>query len=210
MSTVIPSYAVTFFFAALGVVFAAILIRSVLKAREGRQEERRRFERLRETVREIAGEAESTDRWFGQSYVTLDHEGTECGLALQGKDRLEIFGLDERHGDLPWVIRHPRPLWPLAQCGATPLRRRTIPWGDEFGFYLPEPIRGYLEVLDDGGELKESLVVLRSLRGMKAFRLEPFVSTFTLDGDDLLARPDLVGSILHHLRRVRRFMACEE
>ena len=47
---------------------------------------------------------------------------------------------------------------------------------------------------------------------MKKFRLEcadtgTLLASFRLDSEDLLARPDLIESLLHHLRRLRTLLS---
>jgi hypothetical protein len=58
------------------------------------------------------------------------------------------------------------------------------------------------------GALVESLTVLRSLKGVRRFRLEctgdaVLSATLDLSSDELLVRPDQLESLLHHLRQLR-------
>ena len=124
----------------------------------------------------------------------------------------------------PWVIGYPSRWSPLAWAGMTPIARRRPAWDrdGDCSFYLPPTLHGYLSALDEGpsagsgqgGGIEASLTVLRSLPGVKRFRIECdsiglVAATLKLDSDDLMARPDRLESLLHHVRQVRMLLSAD-
>lgn len=213
-----PPYLLTFFAAALGLVVAAIFIRSALQARANRDEERRRFERLRDAVRGIAPGAEVEDPvWSGPRIVAVVGD-VHFTIRTPDPRRLTVLADSVEPSDRPlshaWVLRHPSAWAPFAWAGLTPIGRRRPAWDrdGDWTYYLPATLHGYLSALDEGGGVEASLTVLRSLPGVKRFRLECdslgiVMATLRLDSDDLLARPDRLESLLHHVRQVRTLLS---
>jgi hypothetical protein len=214
----------TFFFVALGVVVAAMVIVAAVRIWSTRRDSRERLNRLRESLKEICGDVAQEewefwvcayDRGIGANY-----EQRHFTFFLPDKDRITVVCKDAPDEPelllLPCVIRYPRVYWPWQWAGLSPVGRKTLPWGRDFGFYMPDVLAAYLCELgeappppdESGGSVEDSLVVLRSLRGVKRFRIDMMRcgwcrGSFRLDSDDLLARPDLLESMMHHLARLR-------
>lgn len=214
----VPPYLLTFFAAALGLVVAAIFIRSAVQAHARRDEERKRFERLRDALREFAPQAEVEDPVWSGPRITAVFEETHFTIWTPTPRQIIVLAGDLELGDRllshPWVIAYPSRWAPFAWAGLTPIARRRPAWDadGDWTFFLPPTLHGYLSAMDHDAGVEASLTVLRSLPGVKRARLECdsiglVTATLALDSDDLMARPDRLESLLHHVRQVRMLLS---
>lgn len=200
-------------------LFAWSLVRRLRELARERREKRVPYDRLLASVREIRSDAKLEEPFWGKPYVALEEDGRPVEIRRPSPGRIVVRVLP-RGGyavGLPWVIRWPA-RWRLFHCFSGWIGRTSLPqhdWSREFEWYLHDGILGFVKDVVVGDELRAPLVVLRSLAGVRWFRvqyhpLDGLRATFDAPAEDLLTRPEHLDSMLHHLRGMMKLLNSED
>lgn len=208
----LPDYVVHFAVGSFAVVTIAILARAVWKGRERGRDDRRRFDSLRRSLAELGLTLE--DAWGGR--LRTNFKGAAVTLGVPASRRLQVWIADDPSGDDAtltdtWIIDLPEGILPLRSSGLTLLPKRRLPWGEGFGLYLSEPVHALAQAMEAANPAAESLAILSSL-GLRGLELAcrsggRLRADLELESEDLLARPDRLESLLHHLLQLRKTLA---
>lgn len=190
---------------------AGILWRAIRASRQSDE----RLHRLATRMREKFGEVTPRRPFFGSPRIAFKVEGRKAILEITDSRRMRIHVEESPSVPLPVLIRSRA--WSLWPAGGSLQRISTgdplIDDGVEV--YAGSTFAGFLRdrFLDgEGGEtgrsdLGDSLIVLKSLSGVKGFELR-FApdrgagADLRLSTEDLFYRVDEIESLLHHLHEL--------
>ena len=207
----------TFSILALLITIPASLLWRAIKAS---QESDDRVSRLATRMREKFGEVTPRRPFFGPPQIAFKVEGRQAHLEIVDKRRIRLRVEESPSVPLPVLIRSKG--WSLWPAGGSLQRLATHDPSvdDSMEVYAATSFAGFLadRFLDgvDGEtsrtELGDSLIVLKSISGVKAFefRFAPDVGVgadLRLKTEDLFYRVDELESLLHHLHQLHERFA---
>ncbi|HEU4339810.1 MAG TPA: hypothetical protein VFS19_07055 [Planctomycetota bacterium] len=207
----------TFSILLLLITIPATLLWRAIKAS---QESDDRVSRLATRMREKFGEVTPRRPFFGPPQISFKVEGRQAHLEIVDKRRVRLRVEESPSVPLPVLIRSKG--WSLWPAGGSLQRLSTHDpiVDDAMEIYAATSFAGFLadRFLDgvDGEtsrtELGDSLIVLKSISGVKAFefRFAPDVGVgadLRLKTEDLFFRVDELESLLHHLHQLHERFA---
>lgn len=195
---------------------AGLLYRAIKASRESDD----RLSRLADRMREKFSDVTPRRPYFGPSQIAFKVEGRQALLEIVDKRRVRLRVEESPTVPLPVVIRSRG--WSLWPAGGF-LQRLTThdPLVDDtMEIFAASTFAGFLSdrFLDGAGgetsrtELSDSLIVLRSLSGVKAFEYR-FAPDFGVGADlrlrteDLFFRVDELETLIHHLHELHQRFA---
>ena len=207
----------TFSILALLITIPASLLWRAIKAS---QESDDRLSRLATRLREKFGEVTPRRPFFGPPRVAFKVEGRQALLEIVDKRRLRLRVEESPGVPLPVLIRSKG--WSLWPAGGSLQRLSThdpsvddsmeIYAGTTFAGFLADRFLDGVDGETSRTELGDSLIVLKSISGVKAFefRFAPDVGVgadLRLKTEDLFYRVDELESLLHHLHQLHERFA---
>jgi len=206
-------------FVLIGIALVVIVvpIRILYEMTKDSRERSRRFQDLADRLKEKFGTVEPHRTMFGMSRIAFQHEGRPAAVYQPSDDELLIQLEPKIEPKFHVIARTRRALTPpLALMWESfrilPRILTHDPLIDDsialyatpsFGSYLREAALDGLPAEGKPTGLAESLVILRSMPGVRRFelRMSPaggFRVSFRLRSDDLLHRPEGLESAIHH------------
>jgi hypothetical protein len=213
----VPHWIQVFVLLGIALVVIVVPIRILYEMTKDSRDRSKRFQELADRLKEKFGAVEAHRTMFGMSRISFQHDGRPAAVYQPSDDELlielepkvepkfhviartrgamtpPVAMMWESFRLLPRILTHDPLIDESIALYATPI----------FGSYLREAALDGIPAEGKPTGLAESLVILRSMPGVRRFelRMSPsggFRVLFRLRADDLFYRPEELESAVHH------------